>query len=158
MHDHPSVLKLSPICKSQITRGTDSKLHSREFEIRANSFYWEITAAWQLQILQSMKGRLIILIFCFAVGLNPSLFRASAELEVSAGVSIHATTEFYEPLAPCGTWVEVGSYGRCWHPAGVVVGWRPYCNGYWEWTDCGWYWFSDEPWGLGMLPLRHLGP
>jgi len=26
------------------------------------------------------------------------------------------------------------------------VEWRPYCYGYWEWTDCGWYWVSDEPW------------
>ncbi|MBW8864888.1 MAG: hypothetical protein JF609_08195 [Verrucomicrobia bacterium] len=67
-------------------------------------------------------------------------------MEVSVGVSINARADFYEPLAASGTWVEVGSYGRCWHPAGVAVEWRPYCSGYWEWTDCGWYWVSDEPW------------
>ncbi len=39
----------------------------------------------------------------------------------------------------------MGTFGRCWHPA-VATDWRPYCNGTWEWTDCGWYWVSDEPW------------
>ena len=93
-----------------------------------------------------MKTRLIILAVGLAGNLGLGLFPASAELEVSAGVSIHSTAEFYDPLAARGAWVEVGSYGRCWHPAGVEVGWRPYCNGHWEWTDCGWYWVSDEPW------------
>ncbi len=71
---------------------------------------------------------------------------AQADLEVSASVQIHASTDFYAPLSACGSWVTVGSYGRCWRPGGIVVGWRPYCNGYWVWTDCGWYWVSDEPW------------
>jgi hypothetical protein len=93
-----------------------------------------------------MKTRLIALIICVVVNSGPGLGRASAEMEVSVGLSIHATTEFYEPLTPSGTWVVVGSYGRCWHPAGVALGWRPYCNGNWEWTDSGWYWVSDEPW------------
>ena len=93
-----------------------------------------------------MKMRLYILMVGFAVNLSLGLWRASAEMEVSVGVSIHANADFYEPLAPGGTWVEVGSYGRCWHPAGVAADWRPYCNGNWEWTDSGWYWVSDEPW------------
>ena len=70
-----------------------------------------------------------------------------ADLEVSATVQIHAKAEFEAPLSAHGTWVEVGSYGRCWHPVGVAVEWRPYCTGEWVWTDCGWYWESDEPWG-----------
>ncbi len=70
-----------------------------------------------------------------------------ADLEISGSVQIHATAEFNAPLAAHGTWVEVGSYGRCWRPAHVAVGWRPYCAGEWVWTDCGWYWASDEPWG-----------
>ncbi|HWW00508.1 MAG TPA: DUF6600 domain-containing protein [Candidatus Acidoferrum sp.] len=74
-------------------------------------------------------------------------FPARAELEVSASVQIHAKADFEAPLATHGRWVEVGSYGRCWRPAHVVVGWRPYCAGEWVWTDCGWYWQSDEPWG-----------
>ena len=72
---------------------------------------------------------------------------------VSVGVSvplpsveIHVESDFYEPLTPHGEWVVIGSYGRCWRPARVEVGWRPYCNGYWQRTDAGWYWVSDEPW------------
>jgi Family of unknown function (DUF6600) len=72
---------------------------------------------------------------------------AHADLEVSAAVNIHAAADFYAPLASHGAWVEVGSYGRCWRPAGVAVRWHPYCDGHWVWTDCGWYWASDEPWG-----------
>jgi hypothetical protein len=70
-----------------------------------------------------------------------------ADLEVSAGISIHAAADFEVPLAPLGTWVDVGAYGHCWHPRGVAVDWRPYCDGRWEYTDCGWYWESEEPWG-----------
>jgi hypothetical protein len=73
-------------------------------------------------------------------------FRAVADLEVSGSVSIRATAEFQAPLAAHGAWIEVGSYGRCWRPASVAVEWRPYSYGHWVWTDCGWYWASDEPW------------
>ena len=86
----------------------------------------------------------------FVIGLVSSLslgaLSASANLEVSAAVQIHANADFEAPLAPQGAWIEVGSYGRCWRPAGVAVDWRPYCYGHWVWTDCGWYWASDEPW------------
>ncbi|MBI3851676.1 MAG: hypothetical protein HY298_15570 [Verrucomicrobia bacterium] len=75
------------------------------------------------------------------------VFNARADLEVSASVNIHAQADFYAPLSSHGAWIEVGSYGRCWRPTGVAVEWRPYCYGHWVWTDCGWYWASDEPWG-----------
>jgi hypothetical protein len=64
----------------------------------------------------------------------------------SVQVEIRAESDFYEPLAPQGEWVVVGSYGRCWRPSHVARDWRPYCDGHWERTDAGWYWFSDEPW------------
>jgi hypothetical protein len=79
--------------------------------------------------------------------LSLSAYSVRADLEVSASVQIHSRVDFEAPLAPHGAWIEVGSYGRCWQPAGVAVGWRPYCAGEWVWTDCGWYWASDEPWG-----------
>lgn len=59
--------------------------------------------------------------------------------------------EFYNNLAPYGTWVEVEGYGRCWRPTTVIYdsAWRPYCDrGHWVYTDCGWYWDSDYSWGI----------
>ena len=66
---------------------------------------------------------------------------------VSASVRINAVSDFHQPLAAQGTWVEVGTYGSCWRPAHVAVGWQPYVSGSWAWTDYGWYWESTEPWG-----------
>lgn len=57
---------------------------------------------------------------------------------------------FYDTLAPYGTWVDVEGSGRCWQPSVVTLnpGWRPYCDrGHWAYTDCGWYWASDYSWG-----------
>lgn len=68
------------------------------------------------------------------------------EAYTDVSVQVNAVGDFYEPLSSYGTWVEVGSYGRCWYPASVHQYWRPYCYGSWVWTDDGWYWVSDEPW------------
>src|SRR5262245_33297905 len=62
-------------------------------------------------------------------------------------IVIHHEHDFYEPLSPYGSWVIVGSYGRVWRPVRVSAEWRPYSHGYWQRTDAGWYWASDEPWG-----------
>ncbi len=54
---------------------------------------------------------------------------------------------FQAQLAPYGNWVNVPGQGLCWQPA-VRVGWRPYYDGgHWVYTDAGWYWQSDYPWG-----------
>src|SRR5258706_8162656 len=93
-----------------------------------------------------MKRHLFIPVFVLAGFLTLGGFKASALVSFSAGLEIRAASDFHEPLSRYGAWVDVRSYGRCWHPASVDVGWRPYCVGSWEWTDCGWYWVSDEPW------------
>jgi hypothetical protein len=62
-------------------------------------------------------------------------------------VVIQSENDFYEPLAVHGRWVVIGAYGRCWIPAHVETGWRPYSYGYWQRSDAGWYWVSEEPWG-----------
>jgi len=93
-----------------------------------------------------MRKILILLVMGLAGALAGAALNARADLEVGASVQIHATADFDAPLAAYGTWVNVGSYRRCWRPAGVAAGWQPYCNGQWVWTDCGWYWESDELW------------
>ncbi len=72
--------------------------------------------------------------------------------QVSVGASFqspHAVTVsyFYDSLDPYGRWMSYSPYGRAWIPAGVPLGWRPYSNGYWLYTDYGWTWGSYEPWG-----------
>jgi hypothetical protein len=86
-----------------------------------------------------------------AIGLAGTLclgvFNTRANLEISTSVQITAKADFYTPLSAHGAWIDVDSYGRCWRPGSVAVEWQPYCYGHWVWTDCGWYWASDEPWG-----------
>jgi hypothetical protein len=54
---------------------------------------------------------------------------------------------FQSQLTPYGAWIDLPGYGLCWQPA-VYAGWRPYYDGgHWEYTDAGWYWQSDYPWG-----------
>lgn len=57
---------------------------------------------------------------------------------------------FHDQLAPDGTWVDVPGYGPCWRPAVLTANpdWRPYYDsGHWVYTDDGWFWQSDYPWG-----------
>jgi hypothetical protein len=70
-------------------------------------------------------------------GVCLSPFPICADLEVSADLRIHSVADFEAPLALHGTWGTMGNLGRCWRPAHIALDWRPYCNGYWEWTDLG---------------------
>ncbi|MGO8701769.1 MAG: DUF6600 domain-containing protein [Limisphaerales bacterium] len=57
---------------------------------------------------------------------------------------------FQTQLSPYGAWVDVPGYGPCWRPSITTQDpdWRPYFNGgHWEYTDDGWFWRSDYPWG-----------
>ncbi|MDX2079509.1 MAG: DUF6600 domain-containing protein [Terrimicrobiaceae bacterium] len=56
---------------------------------------------------------------------------------------------FYSALEPYGEWFEVEPYGAVWQPATVRNnrGWRPYRDGRWVYTDAGWLWRGDEPFG-----------
>jgi hypothetical protein len=54
---------------------------------------------------------------------------------------------FYDQLAPYGQWMWIDPYGWVWSPNNVAVGWRPYTDGHWVYSDAGWTWASDQPWG-----------
>jgi hypothetical protein len=57
---------------------------------------------------------------------------------------------FHDQLAPYGTWVQEAGFGTVWRPtvATFDVNWRPYGDaGHWIYTDAGWSWESDYPWG-----------
>jgi hypothetical protein len=54
---------------------------------------------------------------------------------------------FYSNLSPYGSWVVSSSYGQVWRPSVYTAGWNPYYDGHWVYTDVGWTWVSDYPWG-----------
>ncbi len=56
---------------------------------------------------------------------------------------------FQAHLSPYGQWVDVPDVGSAWIPAEANnPEWRPYMDaGHWEFTDAGWFWQSDYPWG-----------
>ena len=86
-----------------------------------------------------MKTRFLS-VLCAVAGLSSLAVNQSV-----AGVSFSVSV-FSAPLGQCGSWVDRPGYGQCWRPAYVSSDWRPYCEGYWLWTDGGWYWVSDEQW------------
>ena len=45
--------------------------------------------------------------------------------------------------------METGDYGYVFQPRQATQSrdWRPYINGHWVYTDAGWTWISDEPFG-----------
>jgi predicted nucleotidyltransferase len=81
---------------------------------------------------------------------------SSVDVEVSVGIDggDHDISYFHEQLAPAGTWIEVGAYGKVWQPSVVLTdgNWRPYVNnGHWRYTDAGWYWDSSYSWGWAVF-------
>lgn len=60
---------------------------------------------------------------------------------------VEDTSYVYNFLAPYGDWVEMSSYGYVWVPRHMGYRWRPYTEGRWVWSDYGWTWISDLPWG-----------
>jgi len=54
---------------------------------------------------------------------------------------------FYDSLGSQGTWIQSSDYGYVWQPQVDDPNWAPYTAGYWVYTDDGWTWVSDEPWG-----------
>jgi len=78
---------------------------------------------------------------------SPRVVHAQVDISANIDININSPSDFYQPLEPYGSWVTVGSYGRCWRPREITADWQPYTDGHWEWTDAGWYWVSDETWG-----------
>ncbi|HEY6225912.1 MAG TPA: DUF6600 domain-containing protein, partial [Verrucomicrobiae bacterium] len=79
------------------------------------------------------------------VSVNPaSLPPAPA---TTADTNAQAVGMFYDSLAPYGEWIWIEPHGWTWAPRGVAVGWRPYTDGSWVYTESGWTWMSDQAWG-----------
>jgi len=77
---------------------------------------------------------------------SESVTRARA---VSGAGPTSGYSTFYTKLEPHGAWLETADYGYVWQPreAESSRSWRPYTNGRWVYTDAGWTWISEEPFG-----------
>jgi hypothetical protein len=72
---------------------------------------------------------------------------------------------FYRKLEPYGAWRETTDYGYVWQPREAEESrtWRPYTEGHWVYTDAGWTWVSEEPFGWATyhygrwVRLRRVG-
>jgi hypothetical protein len=72
---------------------------------------------------------------------------------------------FYTGLEPFGVWRDTPVYGYVWQPRQAMDSrsWRPYTNGHWVYTDAGWTWISEEPFGWATyhygrwMRLRGIG-
>lgn len=64
---------------------------------------------------------------------------------------------FYDSLSPYGRWVDYGTYGRVFLPAGVGSNWRPYSRGYWVNDRYGRRWMSQEPFGWATYHYGRWG-
>lgn len=100
-----------------------------------------------------MKTLRIVLLTMFVLLGVPSA-AAYAQPVLGAGLHIGPSGRptmdiglFYDDLAPYGYWVDRPDYGWAWAPRDVAPAWRPYMDGNWAWTDMGWTWISDEPFG-----------
>ena len=63
---------------------------------------------------------------------------------------------FYDRLSSDGSWTWTqGQY--VWVPTGVDENWRPYTRGRWIYTDRGWTWVSDEPFGWATYHYGRWG-
>src|SRR3954469_5991153 len=72
---------------------------------------------------------------------------------------------FYQKLDSYGDWRETENYGYVFQPrvAEESRDWRPYTEGRWVYSDAGWTWVSDEPFGWATyhygrwVRLRRVG-
>src|SRR5438067_3826361 len=71
---------------------------------------------------------------------------------------------FYTQLDRYGDWRETSDYGYIWQPRQAQSRtWRLYTDGHWVYTDVGWTWVSEEPFGWATYHygrwtrLRNIG-
>ena len=81
----------------------------------------------------------IFLIITLFVGL-----KTFANSQMNVGVSFGV---FYSSLSHYGEWIELQPDVYAWRPLHIHHDWRPYMDGRWVWTNDGWFWVSNEPFG-----------
>jgi hypothetical protein len=88
-----------------------------------------------------MKRIIIFLTMIILIVFADNKINAKTNVDIGGGVY------FYSSLAPYGNWIEINGGITVWRPARVDREWQPYTDGYWIWTNDGWFWKSYEPYG-----------
>lgn len=96
---------------------------------------------------------------------TPRLSVARRTSDASGNPATASYSTFYTKLEPYGVWRETSNYGYVWQPreAEQSRNWRPYTYGRWVYTDAGWTWMSEEPFGWATYHygrwtrLRNIG-
>ena len=96
---------------------------------------------------------------------TPRLSVAQRMSDASGNPATASYSTFYTKLEPYGVWRETSNYGYVWQPreAEQSRNWRPYTYGRWVYTNAGWTWMSEEPFGWAAYHygrwtrLRNIG-
>jgi hypothetical protein len=96
--------------------------------------------------LRARVGHLALVV-TLATIIAPAPARAGEGRARPSGVA-RESAGFEAVLAQHGAWVPTARRGRAWRPTGVGDDWRPYLRGSWTYTEDGWFWVTDEPWGF----------
>jgi hypothetical protein len=75
----------------------------------------------------------------------PDDYGGESYAEMAPGASVDSVDVFYDQLSQYGFWVEDPMLGRVFIPD--VPDYVPYTQGYWQYTNLGFVWVSDEPFG-----------
>jgi len=98
-------------------------------------------------MLRAIARAAVLAAILAVLGAGTGLAQTSAGVAVGAAVGPIDLSFFYQKLADDGEWFQSPNYGWAWTPYDVSADWRPYAQGHWEYTDDGWTWASDEPFG-----------
>jgi hypothetical protein len=96
---------------------------------------------------KTVRNALLALLVASGTGAAFAQTSLSAEIHSGPGGTTVDIGYFYDDLASEGNWVQSPSYGWVWSPRSVGSDWRPYQDGNWVWSDQGWTWVSNEPYG-----------
>ncbi len=96
---------------------------------------------------KTVRTALLALLVASGTGAAFAQTSLSAEIHAGPGGTTVDVGYFYDDLASEGNWVQSPSYGWVWSPRSVASDWRPYRDGNWVWSDQGWTWVSNEPYG-----------
>jgi hypothetical protein len=98
-------------------------------------------------MIRNLARSLGLALVVVVMGVTTSHAQTSISVAVNTPGSQIDVSYFYQNLSSDGDWFQDPTRGWCWTPYDMSADWRPYYDGNWEYTDYGWSWVSNEPFG-----------